>query len=135
MTNVISELKMLDFYFSKYSCSFLKKTNLDNLKMSFVVNMYEHENDHRQVKIVIDTRISAPDNGFVLDLQTIGSFKIETQSNDEQLISEILRKNTVAIMFPFIRSEVSLLTTQPGMKPVMLPLIDVNALVDSDNKE
>jgi preprotein translocase subunit SecB len=41
----------------------------------------------------------------------------------------ILKKNSVAIMFPFIRSQVSLITTQPGMIPVQLPLVDVNKMV------
>ena len=31
---------------------------------------------------------------------------------------------TVAIMFPFIRSQITLLTTQPGMTPIVLPPIN-----------
>ena len=34
-------------------------------------------------------------------------------------------------MMPFIRSQVSLLTTQPGLTPILLQPIDVNALVDN----
>ena len=36
----------------------------------------------------------------------------------------IVKTNTVAIMFPFIRSQVTLLTTQPGMTPIVLPPIN-----------
>ena len=36
----------------------------------------------------------------------------------------IIKTNTVAIMFPFIRSQVTLLTTQPGMTPIVLPPIN-----------
>ena len=43
----------------------------------------------------------------------------------------ILKANTVAIMFPYIRSQISLLTTQPGLHPVMLPPMNINALLDS----
>ena len=51
----------------------------------------------------------------------------------DEFAKEILLKNTVAIMLPFIRSQVSLLTTQPGMKPIMLQPMDVNQLFDKKN--
>ena len=38
--------------------------------------------------------------------------------------SDIIKKNTVAIMFPFVRSQISLLTTQPDMVPIVLPPIN-----------
>ena len=38
-------------------------------------------------------------------------------------------------MMPFLRSEVSLITTQPGIAPVMLPVVDVTKLVDSINEQ
>jgi preprotein translocase subunit SecB len=40
-----------------------------------------------------------------------------------ELEENIVKTNTVAIMFPFIRSQVTLLTTQPGMTPIVLPPI------------
>ena len=36
----------------------------------------------------------------------------------------IRNANTVAIKFPFIRSQVTLLTSQPGMTPIVLPAIN-----------
>jgi cysteine sulfinate desulfinase/cysteine desulfurase-like protein len=44
----------------------------------------------------------------------------ETYEKEESII----KTNTVAIMFPFIRSQVTLLTTQPGMTPIVLPPIN-----------
>ena len=46
-----------------------------------------------------------------------------------------MKKNTVAIMFPFIRSQVSILTTQPGMIPIVMPPININALVEDMKKQ
>jgi len=42
----------------------------------------------------------------------------------------VLEKNAVAILFPYIRSELTLLTAQPGVKPVLLPALNINALLD-----
>lgn len=47
---------------------------------------------------------------------------------DKGLVKKIVEMNTVAIMFPFIRSQVSLLTTQPGLTPIILPPINTAKL-------
>lgn len=47
-------------------------------------------------------------------------YEVETYEKEESII----KTNTVAIMFPFIRSQVTLLTTQPGMTPIVLPPIN-----------
>ena len=33
-------------------------------------------------------------------------------------------------MFPYLRSEVTLLTSQPGMVPIVLPPLNINNLMD-----
>lgn len=48
---------------------------------------------------------------------------------------ELLSKNTVAILFPFIRSQMTLLTSQPDTIPVLLPAININALIEAKQKE
>ena len=45
---------------------------------------------------------------------------------------EQLKPNAVAIMFPFLRSQISLLTTQPDMIPVVLPAININKLLKTE---
>ena len=47
----------------------------------------------------------------------------------------LVKVNTVAIIFPFIRSQISLLTMQPGLAPIMLPPMNLNALIDVDENE
>lgn len=42
----------------------------------------------------------------------------------------IVTKNTMAILFPFLRSQVTLMTAQPDMVPIVLPLININALLN-----
>ena len=49
-------------------------------------------------------------------------------SDDYSREASIINTNTVAIMFPFIRSQVTLLTSQPGMIPIILPAINTQKL-------
>ncbi len=51
-------------------------------------------------------------------------YKAENYEREESVINN----NTVAIMFPFIRSQVTLLTTQPGMAPIVLPPINTKKI-------
>ena len=53
-----------------------------------------------------------------------------TIDEDFELKDEILQKNVIAILFPYIRSELTLLTSQPEMTPIVLPALNINALVD-----
>ena len=42
----------------------------------------------------------------------------------------LLEKNAVAILFPYVRAELSLITAQPGMEPIVLPVVNIAAMVD-----
>ena len=46
----------------------------------------------------------------------------------------MLEKNTLAIMFPYLRSYISIITTQPGMNPIVLPAMNIIALVNDQKK-
>ena len=121
---------MLGLYFSKYSVDLNGPIDNGALKNTINVSYAKKPDDKYQVKIQIDLSLADENDRFKLFLQTLGFFKLEKDENmSDELADEILKKNTVAIMFPFIRSQVSLLTTQPGMAPVLLQPIDVNALL------
>ena len=87
--------------------------------------------DETKVKVTIDTMVANEPNSVVLNLQTVGIFKIDKANTDETTYDHLIKANTVAIIFPFIRSQISLLTSQPGMMPIMLPPININALVEN----
>lgn len=43
---------------------------------------------------------------------------------------QIIKQNAVAIIFPYIRSQISLLTAQPEMTPVVLPPVNIVQLLE-----
>lgn len=45
---------------------------------------------------------------------------------------DLLKKNAVAILLPFVRAQLTLLTAQPEMDPIVLPAFNVNALLEKD---
>ena len=64
---------------------------------------------------------------FEMSISLEGKFNIVCE---DALMKERLKKNnTISILFPYIRSEVTLLTSQPEMTPVIIPPINILSLI------
>lgn len=65
-----------------------------------------------------------------LDITVSGDFLFNTDL-DLELKEILVAKNTLAILFPYLRSQVTLLTAQPDVETVVLPPININALIQN----
>lgn len=61
-----------------------------------------------------------------------GYFRFETENENitEQTKHNIITKNSIAILMPYLRSEVSLLTAQPETDCVVLPPFNVEKMLE-----
>ena len=96
----------------------------ENLDVKVGVHIAKHEANQYQVSLSVNAN-------------KIGEFQSHVQisafceiQEDYVQTETILKKNTVAILFPYVRSALTLLTAQPGMEPVVLPALNINALID-----
>ena len=131
MDNNECKLQMIDLYFSKYEFKQERGKESQEYNTSFQIEYAINSEDETKVKVTIDTMVANEPNSIVLNLQTVGIFKIDKVNTDETTYDHLIKANTVAIIFPFISSQISLLTSQPGMMPIMLPPININALVEN----
>ena len=136
MNNSECKLKMLELYFSKFdfSCEGTSEKVDKAYKTSFKIGYAINKQNDSVLKICIDTLVKDEEGLIKLNLQTIGIFEVDKTDLDDDTYAHLIKLNTVAIMLPYIRSQISLLTTQPGMLPVMIPPIDVNSLLSKDVK-
>ena len=120
INSIRSDLKMEHFHFIE--CSITRKTVIENgpLKMDLKKEISKKENGIYTVLLELSIK-KEPDD---LNVKVIAAADFYMDSEDKELVEKIMDTNTVAIMFPFIRSQVSLLTTQPGMTPIILPPIN-----------
>ena len=125
------KLQILDLYFSKYDFSMSRDNSDNEYNTSFKVEYAVNNHDSTKIRVTIDTLIRNSTNSLSLSLQTVAVFGIEKGNMADSLYEQIMKQNTVAIVFPFIRSQVSLLTTQPGMQPIILPPMNIAALMNS----
>jgi preprotein translocase subunit SecB len=122
INQVKSNLKMENLYFSKCSV----ERNAYNSGSDFEINIdkkISKVSDH-----VFDVMIKLTAITEHLKLEIIANARFIFESDDYSEEETIVNKNTVAIMFPFIRSQVTLMTSQPGMMPIVLQPINTAKL-------
>lgn len=126
-----SVLKMENLYFSGFEFSreeSLGQYSDDDVELG-VAERAEFDEDILTVKLMLRAVLA---DKFELKLEAVGKFKCSS----DDFKADIFEKNAISIMFPYIRSEITLLTSQPNFSPIIMPPINVNALFDklkSDN--
>ena len=126
--NFESQLKQKIIYFK--SISFCRNEKLpQNLKADFDVSYKYSKKTSITVELIANIN---SESGLKIEIVLVGEYELincSEMSQDEK--KEILEKNTVAIMFPYLRSEISIITAQPFMPSITLPPININAFLDS----
>lgn len=65
-----------------------------------------------------------------IEIQASGFFSYEGDANDT-----VIQQNAVAIVMPYIRSQVSILTAQPGVESVVLPPFNIVEMMKDSKRE
>ena len=88
-----------------------------------------------EFEVTVALRLSDDANGdgaLGINVRLVGHFHIEADDTDQ--FDKLSRYNTVAMMMPYVRSQLTLLTSQPGLTPLILPVFDVKSLVDDSHE-
>lgn len=101
--------------------------------MDFTSHVEENP-ELRKYKVSLDSRIVSNDSDVVnIRIKIYGIFSC--QCEDQNIKDQLLSKNAVAILFPYLRSQISMVTTQPYSAPIVIPAININALFDEAKKQ
>ena len=68
------------------------------------------------------------DMPFSMEIDIEGLFHLENWEQPDQL--PIITSNAIAILFPYLRSIVSMITANANISPYVLPVMNINALFD-----
>ena len=128
MDNIRSDLKIKNIYFSdlmfKRSDNIEQKTNIHN---SLGVEYKEPSEN----EVVVKLRYEAESDDKSISVVAVinGVFELTNyQELQPDAIDYILKVNTIAILVPYLRSQVVLLTSQPGFNPIQIPIINAESL-------
>lgn len=127
--SLMSELKIPHVVFDEIS---FKRTGFKNnkstAKLSFQSSIAKTSDGHYRVSLQANV-IKADE--YIANVQVTGFCEIDEKCS---IKDTLLEQNAVAILFPYIRSELTLITSQPETDPVVLPVININAMLREAKK-
>ncbi len=102
----------------------------NELSLSFDTSgVYSKEDSSYELTFAVSVfNESEKDNPFVM-VQCKGVFSFENVASLEE-IPDFFYKNSIAILFPYVRAYVSLVTTQANVPGVILPTLNLSSLED-----
>lgn len=77
--------------------------------------------------------LNTPEVPFPLDIRVVMEAKFDLQQIPEDQRTHFLEITAVQILFPYMRSLLSSITSSALMPPIIFPVIDVNSLFKEEN--
>ena len=109
--------------------SFRKKDGLlDDLELGVQVDHSLNKIGDDKFELILTTKVADQDEKVCVWVKGRAIF------NTQQENMSILERNAIAILFPYIRSYISTITTQPGMAPILLPAMNIVAMLNDQKK-
>lgn len=128
--SIESVLKLNKIIFDKIEFNRLGLKNENEFELEIQSNIAQRENsDIYRVTLVLKGK--KPEE-YTLEISLSGFFSIDFESGlSEELKNTLITKNSIAILMPYLRSQVSLLTAQPEVDCIILPAFNINNMFDN----
>lgn len=101
----------------------------NELEVSFSVSIGTNVSEPDIKKVSVRIRGEKREE-YSFEIQASGFFSYEGDANDT-----VIQQNAVAIVMPYIRSQVSILTAQPGVESVVLPPFNIVEMMKDSKRE
>ena len=121
---VLEKISVEKLYFERLSDAVHRVESTD--KISFYHNLNKMEDQLFRVRLGV---VLNEDGKYRIEVEISGLFRL---SEDSVLGKKILENNTVAILFPYLRSQLTLLSSQPDFEPIILPALNINSLLNEE---
>ena len=124
-----SVLKLKRIYFNDltFSREDVEKSNID-------VEVEKNQSTDNEYEITLNLSIANSEEKYTVNVSIVGVFEF-SENADEVTKNIIIEKNTISILFPYVRSQVTLLTSQPDIKPMIIPPLNINNLIKNINNK
>ena len=130
--NIKSALILDNLFFDEISFSRIGFQNENKPKLSMEISIGEDINS-KHYRTTLKFTLNKEDE-YIVNVTAIGIFEF-IGNVDEETKKDLIQKNSVSIMMPYVRSEISLITAQPGVETVVLPPFNINNMINKGTKE
>lgn len=110
----------------------LNNDNKNSWNLDFDVNSnikYNEERNKMQVELSVEVFKDVDDAPFYIDATIVGNFEMLGKED----ISKF-KANAIAIMYPYLRSIISTYTAASNVNSLILPAININAMLEDKQK-
>jgi preprotein translocase subunit SecB len=108
---------------SEWAATSPQKLDVD-IRESFGIS-----DDRRHARVGLTCAVvSTPqsqERGLRLVVEIEGIFTVLVDEGERELVDRVLHENTLAILFPFLRSAVSVVTVAANIPPLVLPVVNI----------
>ena len=117
---------IINYQFDKVSID-LNNHNSKDLSLSFDTSgIYFNENQNFELRFVVKVAQNTAEKPFA-EISCKGTFKFENIDSFDN-IPEFFYRNSIAILFPYVRAYLSLVTTQANVPGIILPTLNLSNL-------
>ena len=121
--NALSSLRMDHIVFNRIS---FERTNFSNINGEIHFQARRNVEKLDANKYCVSLNVTAEkENEYSAEVDISGYCAV---SDDISEKDDLINKNAVAILFPYVRAQFTLLTSQPEMLPIVLPAMNINAM-------
>ncbi len=117
----VLQIENLFFSFIHFEATGVKAIPEERIQNGFKLDKTFNGNT---MELVLNCRVSIQ-NCMDLTMALVGRFNLKGDGDITKFVP-----NAVAIMFPYIRSQISLQTAQPNLPNLVLPPININRLLE-----
>ena len=115
--------------------SFVRKGFSSNSEPTFSLQINTGKNENNNIYQVTVILFVEKEKEYDIEISLTGYFNINIKTGiDEEMFFDLINQNAVAILVPYIRSQLSLITAQPEMECLVMPPINVEAILNRSKK-
>ena len=125
VSGVPASLKLEKMFFPKIE--YFREENFQKTDYTIQFNreIKKTEENPQKYRVVLEADIKDKNGRMELSIEIVGIFTSDYNEQDADLVKSIIQDNTTAILFPYLRSQISLVTTQPEFSPIILPPMNI----------
>lgn len=98
----------------------------EGLEVNIAYSNLFNEKDTTHFTVNLELEIKSPDSTFMLQVKSMALFQTQSPIDAAFKESPFVSVNAPAIAFPFLRSFITTLTSNAGLKPLILPAFNFN---------
>lgn len=121
-----ASFSIINYQFDKVNID-LEQHNSKDLKLGFSTNgVFDIQNKTYELVFLVQIKQNEDSTPFV-EVRCKGTFKFENVNTLED-VPDFFYRNCIAILFPYVRAYLSLITTQANVPGIILPTYNLSGL-------